>query len=120
MSSTGSLDAEPLSLPFMGPMEPRVTAPFQGLSHASREASKSGAEHAEETRSANIARLLELWREPHTMHEIAALSHLPLSSVCSLKAEIEDRLIAVGFQRIEWEGGRRSTKRTRWQLATAK
>jgi len=93
-----------------------ISAPFHGLSDQSRSASKSGALYAAENRSENIAQLRTLWRQPHTMHEIAALAHLPLSSVCSLKAEIEDELTAVGFQRIEWEGGRRSTRRTCWQL----
>jgi|SRR6185503_2561098 len=94
-----------------------ISAPFHGRSQASRDASKSGARHAEETRSANIALMRKVWVEPHTMHEIHELTGLPLSSVCSLKSAIEDELEVVDHVTIEWGEGRRATQRTRWKLA---
>ncbi len=89
--------------------------PINGLTPKSRHASWTGAQHAAETRSANIVALRQLWREPRTMQSVAILSGLPLSSVCSLKAAIGDELEAVGFEPVEWHTGR-PTKRTLWQL----
>ena len=89
------------------------TPPFQGKTISSRHASWTGAEHAKETRSRNLIVLQHLWIDPMTMQEVAELSGLPLSSVCSLKACLD--LEAVGFQSVEWPG-RKPTKRTTWRL----
>jgi hypothetical protein len=92
------------------------SAPINGKTPQSRHASWTGARHAEETRSANIVALRQLWHEPRTMNEIAAITGLPITSVCSLKAAIEDELVFVDYEVIEWGTGRRSTKRSRWQI----
>lgn len=93
-----------------------MDAPFQGSTPESRASSESGADCANETRSRNIETLRRLWKEPHTLHEMAFLAKLPLSSICSLKDAIKDELEWVGYQRIEWEGNRRSTKRSVWRI----
>ena len=90
--------------------------PIAGRTTTSRHASYTGAVHAEETRSANIVALQQLWREPRTMNEIAAITGLPMSSVCSLKSALEVELEAVDFELIEWGEGRKATKRTRWRI----
>lgn len=115
--------AETLSLDFsVPPVDVRTTGPtgapvpFQGLTVASRHSSWTGAEHAEETRSANIAAIRAHWKEPHTIIEIAELTHLPISSVCSLKSAIEDELEFVDYEPIDWGEGRKATKRSRWRI----
>lgn len=93
--------------------------PYQGKTAISREASYSGAVHASETRSANIWTLRQLWRRPLTINDVAALAKLPVSSVCSLKAALEDELEAVDKEMIVWtavDGKQRTTFRTRWKL----
>src|SRR5579862_7035706 len=92
--------------------------PIAGRSPAARHASYTGAVHAQETRSANLTALRQLWREPRTINEMAAITGLPVSSVCSLKSALEDELEVVDFELVEWGDGRRPTKRTRWQLKT--
>jgi len=109
------------------PVDPRSTSPtgealelppINGSTTASRHASYTGALHALETRSANIERLREVWREPRTMNEVHDITGLPLSSICSLKSAIDDELMEVGYQLVEWGEGRRPTKRTRWKVRT--
>src|SRR5262245_37427245 len=90
--------------------------PFQGSTPQSAHASYTGAVHALATRSANISALRQLWREPRTINEIAAITGLPVSSVCSLKDAIKDELEIVDFETIDWGPGRRPTKRCRWRL----
>ncbi len=104
------------SLPLFDQPDP---VPYQGNTAISREASYSGAVHASETRSANIWKLRQLWREALTINDVAALAHLPVSSVCSLKAAIEDEIEAVDKEMIIWksvDGKKRTTFRTRWRL----
>jgi hypothetical protein len=116
--------AEPLTFDFAtSPVDPRAVSPMgetlppvNGSTSMSRHSSYTGAVHAAETRSANIMALRQLWREPRTMNEIAAIAGLPLSSVCSLKAAIAEELEAVDLETIEWGDGRKATKRTRWRL----
>ncbi len=96
--------------PFAEPLPP-----FQGRSPRARHASLSGAVCAARTRSANMQRLRDLWQEPHTLNEVAALSGLPLTSVCSLKANLEDQLEVYDYAVIEWPH-RMPTKRCRWRL----
>ena len=112
---TFNFDAEPVDVRQVGPTGERL-APFRGRSVMSRHTSYTGALHATEARSANILTLRQLWTVPRTMNEIAAISGLPLSSVCSLKSAIEDDLEEIDMEVIEWGDGRRPTKRTRWRI----
>ena len=103
------------------PVDPQTTSPtgeplppVNGTTRLSRHASYTGAVSASETRSANIVALRQLWREPRTINEIAAITGLPVSSVCSLKAALD--LEAVGLEPVEWGDGRCATKRTLWRL----
>lgn len=115
---------EPLAFDFSEPpvdpasVSPKGEAlqPINGKTPLSRHASYTGAVHADETRSANIWQLRQLWRDPHTMQEIAAITKLPLSSVCSLKAALADELEAVDVVPVEWGEGRKPTRRTRWRI----
>ena len=93
-----------------------LTAPFQGSSPASTHASWTGAVSAQRAWSANLTMLRQLWREPRTLNEIAAISGLPITSVCSLKASLADELEIVDYETIVWGDGRRNTKRCRWRL----
>lgn len=90
--------------------------PFQGKTPQSAHASYTGALAAQETRSANLATLRDLWRQPRTINAVAALSGLPVASVCSLKACMGDALEVAGLESVSWGPERRMTKRTRWQL----
>lgn len=103
----------------VGPTGNRLP-PVNGTTPQSRHASWSGAVLAAETRSANIALLRQLWQEPHTMHEIADLSGLPIESVCSLKSAMASELSWVDYVRVEWglrpDGRMKVTRRSRWQL----
>ena len=101
---------------FFGYQDRETLPPINGRTPLSRDSSYSGAVHAAETRSANIWTLRQLWREPLTINDVAALAHLPVSSVCSLKAAIHDELEEVDQELIMWGDGRRHTKRTRWRL----
>jgi hypothetical protein len=89
--------------------------PINGTTIPARHASFTGAVHALETRSANVQALLQLWRQPLTIQDVAAITKLPISSVCSLKASIADRLVFVDYEIVEWLH-RKPTKRCRWQL----
>lgn len=99
------------------PQEPKHQAwpPFRGTTDQSKHASWTGSVHATDARTANILTLRQLWTVPRTMNEIAAMSGLPLSSVCSLKSAIEDELEFVDHEIMEWPQGR-ATKRSRWRL----
>lgn len=116
--------AEPLAFNFdTPPVDPTAVSPvgeprppINGKTPLSRHASYTGAVHADETRSANIGMLRQLWREPLTMQDVAAITKLPLSSVCSLKSAIDDELEAFDVVPVEWGDGRKPTKRTRWRL----
>lgn len=88
--------------------------PINGTTSQSRHASYTGAVHALETRSANVQALRQLWRDPHTIQDVAAITGLPISSVCSLKSCLD--LIPAGFEVQDWGPSRRSTKRTLWKL----
>ena len=110
--SFGAAPVDPLAVSPTGESLPPVNA----TRRLSRHASYTGAVSASETRSANIVALRQLWREPRTINEIAAITGLPVSSVCSLKAALEHELDAVDLEVIEWGPGRKSTKRTRWRL----
>jgi hypothetical protein len=90
--------------------------PINGTTTRSRHASYTGAISAQETRSANIVALRQLWRQPLTINAVAAITGLPVSSVCSLKAALGEELVAVDFELVEWGPHRKATKRTRWQL----
>lgn len=93
--------------------------PVQGSGPLSRHASWTGALKAQETRSANIVALRQLWRQPLTINEAAAILRLPVSSICSLKSAIESELEEVDHEIVTWGRGRKATKRTRWQLKQA-
>lgn len=90
--------------------------PIAGATVQARHASYTGAVHAAEARSANIVALRQLWREPRTINEIATITRLPVSSVCSLKSAIAGELEFVDYELVEWGDGRRPTKRSRWRL----
>lgn len=87
--------------------------PFQGTTPISRHSSFTGAQAARQTRSANLITLRALWDQPLTLQDVATLAHLPIASVCSLKAALD--LEAVDWITVTWPDGRTS-KRTRWQL----
>lgn len=108
-------DSDPVDLRAVG-QRGETLAPFQGKTAQTAHASWTGAVHATEARSANLTMLRQLWREPRTMNEIAEISGLPLSSVCSLKSSIEDELEEVDFEIKHWGDGKPDTKRTRWRL----
>lgn len=93
-----------------------VLPPVNGHTPQARHASYTGAVSVCEARSANIVALRQLWREPRTLNEIAVLSSLPLSSVCSLKAAMAQELEFVDYESIEWGDGRKATKRSRWRI----
>lgn len=101
---------------FLGYQDRDTLPPINGNTPLTRASSYSGAIHAAETRSANITALRQLWREPRTMNEIAVITGLPLSSVCSLKDAIKDELMEVDHELVEWGNGRKPTTRTRWQI----
>lgn len=91
--------------------------PIAGATSEARHASYTGAVHACETRSANLVALRQLWKEPRTINDIAAITGLPVSSVCSLKAALARELEFVDYERVEWGDGRKATKRSRWRMA---
>lgn len=91
----------------------REEAPAQGSTADSLATSRTGAEAADRVRSRNLDVLLNLWREPKTMHDVAALSGLPLSSVCSLKAALVGDLVWHSKETKAWPDGR-TTQRSRW------
>lgn len=109
-------------LDFTGTGAARVSEPFpphQGKTPLTRETSYSGAVHAAETRSVNIWKLRQLWREALTINDVAALAHLPVSSVCSLKAAMQEELEEIDKEMIIWQrldGRKRTTFRARWRL----
>jgi hypothetical protein len=115
MQETFSFEAPPVDVGQVSPTG-QTLPPIAGRTAPARHSSYTGAVHAAETRSANIVALRQLWREPRTINEIAAITGLPLSSVCSLKSAIEDELEFVDFEVIDWGPRRRSTKRARWRL----
>jgi hypothetical protein len=92
--------------------------PFEGRTFQARHASYTGALHALETRQSQIDRLREAWVRPLTLNEAAEATGIPLASVCRRKAEMDAELVFVEFQTVQW--AKRPTKRSRWQLATAK
>jgi hypothetical protein len=98
---------------------PTVLPPISGKTPASRAASRTGALHAAETRSPNIWTLRQVWREPLTINEVAAITGLAVGSVCSLKALLDPELEEVDHERIVWGDGRRDTWRTRWRIKSA-
>jgi hypothetical protein len=116
--------AEPLSFDFAEPVADvrsvspvgEQLPPINGNTPLSRHASYTGAVHAADARSANIVALRQLWREPRTINEIAAITGLPVSSVCSLKSALGDELEEIDLEVVEWGVDRRATKRTRWRL----
>lgn len=89
--------------------------PINGSTVLSRHASFTGALKAQTHRSANLTALRQLWKEPRTMNEIAAITGLPLSSVCSLKAAFGGEIQAFDVIPFQWGDGT-ITKRTRWKL----
>jgi len=93
------------------------TAPYQGLTPETRQASASGARKAVRGRGVKVARLLELVAEdgPITMNRIAELTGWPISSVCSLLAACRDELEPAGQQTVWWPD-RTCTKRTLWRI----
>ncbi len=93
-----------------------ATAPFQGRTPRSRHSSWTGAQSAQETRSANLVALRQLWRQPLTINDVAAITGLPVASVCSLKARLGEELTVVDFETVYWGAGRKATKRARWKL----
>lgn len=103
---------DPLAVSPVG--QPRLP-PVNGKTPQSRHSSYTGAVRAAEKRSLNIERLRALWVEPFTMDQIAHITCLPLSSICSLKSCIEDELEIVDMVPQTWPTGR-TTKRCRWQL----
>lgn len=90
--------------------------PVNGATPAARHSSYTGAVHASEAQSANLVAMRQLWREPRTINDIAALMPLPVSSVCSLKSALEAELEFVDYEVIVWGEGRKDTKRARWRL----
>jgi hypothetical protein len=104
-------DAPVVDVRQVSPVGPSLP-PFQRGSHSSW----TGAVAAQETRSANISALRQLWLEPRTINDLAAITGLPVSSVCSLKAALKDELELVDYESVAWGPGRRSTKRARWRL----
>lgn len=116
--------AESLSFDFAAPLADVTQVspvgcarpPFQGATVQSRHASYTGALTAQDRRSENIATLRALWRQPRTIQQVAALSGLPVASVCSLKACLRDQLEVVGLEAVSWGPDRRATKRTLWRI----
>lgn len=86
-----------------------------GTTPESRESSKTGAVAAERVRSRNLEVIRSLWKEPRTLNEVAALTGMPLASICSLKAAIVEDLVWVDYQEHVLPDGR-TTKRSRWRL----
>lgn len=95
------------------------TAAFQGNTVKSRHASWTGAVHACQARGEKVAALRQLLMHhgPLTLNDCAAILKYPLSSICSLKAAIEDELHVVDFETVAWANGK-STKRARWGVYT--
>ncbi len=87
-----------------------------GVTPESRESSRTGAVAAEAVRGRHLATLRRLWREPRTLNEIADLSGLPITSVCSLKASMEADLEWHSYEHIAGTATRKATKRSRWKL----
>lgn len=106
--------SEPVDVRQVSPMGVPLP-PFQGKTPRSAHASYTGAVKAQERRSINLERLRALWVEPFTMEQVAAITCLPLASICSLKACIEDELEVVDMVPQTWPTGRQ-TKRCRWRL----
>ena len=88
--------------------------PVSGLTVESGASSQSGAEAAAQVRHKHTATVLALWAEPRTLNEIAALAGLPLASVCSIKASIENSLTWDSYVVVTRPDGR-TTKRSRWR-----
>ena len=87
----------------------------RGKPPQSRHASWTGAVSERDVRATHLETVRRLWAEPHTMHEIAALTGYPLASICAHKAALVDELEFVDFQTVEWGPGRKPTHRTRWR-----
>lgn len=102
-----------LSLPLFGIDDP---AYFRGSTARTRRTSASGAVAALTDRTQKIDTLRRLWRQPHTLQEMAAISGFALGSVCSLKKCLASELVEVGEEEKLWADGR-VTRRTRWQIA---
>lgn len=118
------MSAEPLSFDFTEPVADvrsvspigQPLPPFQGATTQSKHASWTGALAAQERRSANLETLRALWRQPRTINAVAALSGLPVASICSLKKCLGDELEVVDLECVSWGPDRRMTRRTRWRI----
>ena len=90
--------------------------PINGRTRASREASRSGARAVVECWTARQSALLQLLTQAGALtdHELAALLHWPLSSVCSIRNSVREQLEPAGFDIMRWVDGHQ-TKRTRWR-----
>jgi hypothetical protein len=102
-----------LSLPLFDAPIPTY---YQGSRIESLQASFSGAIQALQGRGEKVTALRQLIGNhgPLTLNDCAAITGWPLSSICSLKAAIDDELEADGHEIIQWDG--KTTRRTRWRM----
>lgn len=95
--------------------EMQTSLPFRGKTYRAKHASYSGAIAATVSRGAVTLQYIALLRElgPITDHAAAKALGRPLSSVCSIRNGLGDRVVPSGkFETSEWK-----TKRVLWVLA---
>jgi hypothetical protein len=102
-----------MSAPLFDLFEP---APFRGSTTQTRAASASGARRSLDHRQTITDRLAVIWRDPHTMQDVAGLAGVPINIVSSRMADLKRRgLVAVGRVEAKWPTGR-ATLRTVWRM----
>lgn len=95
----------------------QTSLPFRGKTYRAKHASYSGAIKATVTRGAVTLQYVALLKELGPMSDHAAAKALgrPLSSVCSIRNGLGDRVVPSGkFEMSEW-----NTKRVLWTLKEA-
>lgn len=106
------------------PVDPRHTTPtgtsripINGKEPTTRHASSTGARHAVHMWGVKQSAYLQLLNTGGSLtdNEVAALLKWPLSSVCSIRNSLLDKVETDGFETATWDGGR-TTRRTRWRL----
>lgn len=97
-------------------MHEQTSLPFRGKTYRARHASYSGAVTASATRGSVTLAYIALLKALGPLSDHAASKALgrPLSSVCSIRNGLLDRVVPSGeFETSEW-----GTKRVRWMLVT--
>ena len=91
--------------------------PFRGSRTATRHASWTGARAVVHTWAAKQSAYLQLLEAGGALtdNDAAALLKWPLSSVCSTRNGVIDRLETDGFELKTWDD-QRTTRRTRWRI----